>query len=507
MFNITIKDHESETTLSLDDALKELNNAMQRQQVGKALSYAKQIIVQAPKCLTAYNTLYQILSFQQKFLLLEQTALQAIKYNPEHSQSYHVLSNAYRFQRITHKAIEAMEKAVELSPAKTLWLNHLGIMHKELGHFELAVKHFDQCIVQAPRFTMAYWNRSDVNATMRSNDVAYLIALLDDETSFTTKEHVYAAYALFKHFESIENYEKAFSYLTLGASKQRSSFNYNHQIELNEHKGIKQVFSEEFLSQNKTPLIKTKAGAPDDSPIFICGLPRSGTTLAEQIISSHSDVSAGDELFELAQATQNILKKIKPKQAFPFLANELTIEHWQAIGKQYLSLTQHINTKRYFTDKMPLNYKAIGLIHMTLPSAKVVYCQRPPMDLLLGAYKQILDQGNKYTYDLDELTSMIIAHHYVMQHWLKVLPNKIFTLSYQSLINNQEETSRSLLQFLGLAWQDTCLNFHENNRVIHTLSNTQVRKPLFTNSLYAWHKYHDQLKPYANKMQEAGLTI
>ena len=509
MSNINIKVQESniELMLSLDDALIELDKAMLKQQAIKALTYAKQIVEQVPNCLSAYTTLYKILSFQQNFLDLEQVALQAIKHNPDHSLSYQTLSNAYRFQRKTNEALQAMKKAVELSPKNTQWLNALGIMHKELGHFDIAFTHFEQCILQSPNFTKAYWNRSDIKAQMPSNYIDHLTELLRSKKTSMNKEHVYAAYALFKHFESIKCFEEAFSYLKLGATKQRNNFNYDHQAELNEHKNIEQVFNSNFFSQNTTNITTSRADIPDDNPIFICGLPRSGTTLAEQIISSHTDVAAGDELYELAQATQNILQKVKPKQAFPFLANELTKEHWRSIGERYLDLTQHINSKRYFTDKMPLNYKAIGLIRMALPSAKIVYCQRPPLDLLLGAYKQILDQGNRYTYDLDELTSMIIAHHHLMQHWLKVLPNKIFTLNYQSLINNQKETTAKLLQFLGLEWQESCLNFHTNNRVIHTMSNTQVRQPLFSSGLNAWHKYKEQLSPYADKMQKAGLSV
>lgn len=509
MLSIKIREQESDTelVLSLEDALNKLDKAMLNQQADKALAYAEQVVAQAPNCLNAYATLYKILLFQQQFSDLEQIALYAIKHNSENSLSYQTLSNAYRFQRKTKEALNAMEKAVDLSPQNTHWLNDLGIMHKELGHFDVALIHFEQCILQSPNFTKAYWNRSDIKAQMPPNYIEHLTKLLNSKQAPNSKEQVYAAYALFKHFESTKCFKEAFNYLQLGATKQRKCFNYDHQAELNEHKNIEQVFSAQFFSRDTTDITISNVNIPDDSPIFICGLPRSGTTLTEQIISSHSDVSAGDELFELAQATQSVLQKAKPKQAFPFLANELTKEHWLNIGKRYLILTEHVNTKRYFTDKMPLNYKAIGLIHMALPKAKIVYCQRPPMDLLLGAYKQILDQGNRYTYDLDELTSMIIAHHNLMQYWLKIFPDKIFTLSYQNLINNQTETTEKLLQFLALEWQDSCLNFHTNDRVIHTLSNTQVRQPLFSNALNSWHRYKEQLSPYADKMQKAGLTI
>jgi tetratricopeptide (TPR) repeat protein len=507
LLNVILIDQESNEALllSLDVALNKLNDAMLKHKVDYSLAYAEQIIEQAPNCLSAYTSLYKVLSFQQRFSDLEKVALQAIKHNPKHPLSYNFLSNAYRFQRKTTQALKAMEKAVELSPENTDWLNNLGIMYKELGQLDKALKHFEQCIIQSPSFTKAYWNRSDIIPKMPNKYIEQLTTLLNSNETLAIKEQVYAAYALFKHYESIECFDEAFTYLKLGAQKQRNSFNYDHQSELNEHASITQVFNSNLLKQAFTDINISEDEIFDDSPIFICGLPRSGTTLAEQIVSSHTKVAAGDELFELAQATQYVLQKVKPNQPFPFLAKELTNEHWKDIGKQYLNLTKHINTQRYFTDKMPLNYKAIGLIHMSLPCAKIIYCQRPPMDLLLGAYKQILDQGNRYTYDLDELTSMIIAHHQLMQHWIKLLPNKIFTLNYKDLIQDQKKTTENLLNFLGLAWQDECLNFHKNNRVIHTISNTQVRQPLFMKSLNSWHKYKTQLSPYAEKMQKAGL--
>lgn len=504
---ISIPNAEKRETLALEEALKTLNTAVAKKQADIALAYAYQIIEQVPDCLAAYSILYKVLMLQQNYSTLENVTTKAIKENPNHALSHHTLANAYRFGRKPKLALQAMEKAVTLAPNNTNWLNDLAIMYKELGHFEQALIRFEQCISQSPMFTEAYWHRSDIKAAMPNHYVEQLIELVNQMNSSKHTEKVYACYALFRHFEEVESFEKAFSYLKLGSAMQRKSINYNHQTELTEHKNIESVFNPSLLSED---CIRNKVHtnfAPSDSPIFICGLPRSGTTLTEQIISSHSDVAAGDELFELAKATQLTLQEIKPKQAFPFLATELSSSDWLSIGKRYLELTQHINTKRFFTDKMPLNYKAIGLINLALPDAKIVYCQRPPMDLLLGAYKQVLGQGNKYTYDLDELTSMIIAHHRLMQHWLNVLPNKIFTLDYQQLINHQQETTEKLLHFLGLEWQESCLNFHLNNRIIHTLSNTQVRQPLYSSALNSWKKYQKQLTPYAEKMVAAGITL
>jgi len=488
-----------------------LRNTITQQQVNNAEYLAEQIITKAPKCTPAYHLLYKILSYQQKHSKLALYAKALISNNSDDALSHQTLANAYRFMRLPDKALAAMKCAVKLQPDNILWRNDLGIMYKESGELIVSQACFEQCINKQADFTPPYWHRSDITPEMPEQYVTRLQKIVEMRASTQNKAQiVHAAYALFKHFEAKKQYHEAFDFLTLGASTQRQGFNYNHQAELDEHQAIANAFDLNFFETRSVEVGRVAQSQSDmhaDSPIFICGLPRSGTTLTEQIISAHTLVTAGDELYELAQATQDVLQQIKPRQQFPFWSAELLPQHWQSIGERYLALTKHINTARYFTDKMPLNYKAIGLISQALPQAKIIYCHRPPMDLLLGAYKQILSTGNKYSYDLDELTDMIIAQHTLMQHWQAMLPNKIFTLSYSELINEQSNVTKALLDFLGLELQQTCIDFHNNPRTVHTVSNAQVRKPIFTSSVNAWQKYHKQLKPYAIKMQKAGLTL
>ena len=496
--------------LHLEEAVAKLANFIMLQQVVNATYLAKQIIAKEPCCTQAYHLLYKILSYQQNYAELAKYTQQLLTKEPNDSVSHFTLSKAFRFMRKPKQALIAIEEAVKLAPLNVFWRNDLGIMYKEQGKLIEAKHCFELCISQKSDFTPPYWYLSDITAQLPAEYTITLERIVLSANSAQQPEQlVHAAYALFKHYEAIKEYDKAFHYLSLGAVTQRQKFNYNHQNELLEHQAISEVFNREFFTarpETSHNSVNT-AKAQSDSPIFICGLPRSGTTLVEQIISAHIEVAAGDELYELAQATQNALQDIQPKKTFPYWADELSAKQWLDIGNRYLYLTEHINTSRYFTDKMPLNYKALGLIAQALPQAKIVYCNRPPMDLLLGAFKQILSSGNKYSYSLDELTDMIIAQHNLMQHWQEVLPNKIFKLNYEALINEQLQTTSSLLSFLGLDFQQACLDFHTNTRVVHTVSNAQVRKPLFNSSLNAWHQYKKQLMPYAIKMEKAGLII
>jgi tetratricopeptide (TPR) repeat protein len=497
-----------------EKALAMLQQAIQHQDAKKALMFAEQITSQYPSYIDAYLLYYKVLSFLQHFSTLERIAKQAISHHPDHALSHQVLSQAYRFQRKAPQAISSLIKAVELSPENLEWQYNLAIMHKENGDFQQAKLAFEYCINKAPDYASAYWHLSDISAKLTPQNQTNLTSLLSKDSEVDSQKKVYAAYTLFKHFEAIQDYNQAFHFLTLGATLKRNYTEYNHQLELAEHQKIAHVFTQDFISSAikanekdyKSRSLTTSTHS-DNSPIFICGLPRSGTTLTEQILSSHSQVVAGDELFELAQATQDILQSVKPNKAFPYWADELSPQDWRNIGERYIKLTKHINKSDYFTDKMPLNYKAIGLIRLALPEAKIIYCQRPPMDLLVGAYKQVFEQGHKYSYDLDQLASMIIAQHKLMMHWRAIFPENIFTLDYRALILDQKKTTQTLLQFLNLPWQDDCIDFHKNKRTVHTLSNTQVRKPLSNNSVDSWKNYSQQLKPYADKMVQAGLVI
>jgi len=505
ILTLTLDPHASTVDISLEDALAKLKEAINKQQATNAEHLAEQIIAQVPTSTPAYHLLYTILSFQQKYSKLAQYAQRLIHLMPNDSLSHFNLSSALRFMRQPNEALLSIEQAVKLAPNNISWRNSLGIMYKESGKFIKAQQCFERCIEQQSDFSPPYWLRSDITPKMPEHYVENLKQIIELNDAVKNRNQVvHAAYALFKHYQSENNYSTAFQYLTLGASTQRKGFNYHHQKELDEHKAIEKVFDSTLCAKAQDKNMTLSQG---DCPIFICGLPRSGTTLAEQIISAHSLVAAGDELFELAQATQNILQVVKPKKQFPMWADELSSDQWGDIGETYLRLTQHINTARYFTDKMPLNYKAIGLIHKALPQAKIVYCLRPPMDLLLGAYQQILSTGNQYSYDLDELTDMIIAQHQLMKHWITVLPGKIFTLDYKMLVSDQEKTTTKLLNFLALDMQQDCIDFHKNKRTVHTVSNTQIRKPIFKSSINSWHKYREQLTPYAVKMKKAGLTL
>ncbi|MEW6984016.1 sulfotransferase [Colwelliaceae bacterium 6471] len=499
--NLKIRKDDSGVDKSIAESLALLDKAYSARRSQQTEFLAKQIINQAPSTTAAYLPLFEVLKMQQRFDELEHLSQQGILHHPNEGLYYYNHAIALRFLREPLKATDAMSQAVKLCPNNYQWLNLLGIMNKENGQITDAQLCFSLCIENAPHYIAPYWHRSDLSAKLSLNEQEYLTTLLNSDLG-NINDKVYAAFTLYRHYQQRQGYGNAFHFLSRGAALKRAQLHYKHSDEILEHRSIAEVFNQQLFAKKKNIGKHTPNG---DNPIFICGMPRSGTTLAEQIISAHPLVNGGDELLELANATQTVLTPSLAQLGFPRWAPKLSSKQWSDIGEQYLLMTNGINNKRFFTDKMPLNYKAIGIIRLALPDAKIVYCQRDPMDILWGCYKQLFGQGNNFTYDLSELTEMIIAHHQLMQHWCSLFPEHIFTLDYQTLVHKQVSTTEKLLKFLTLDWHEQCLEYHRNPRTVHTMSNAQIRQPLFSSNISQWRNYQEQLMPYYQRFMQAGV--
>ena len=503
---------------NITELLSKLEQALQHQQARQVELLAKKIIQLDAKKLRAYHALFQLYEIQQNYRELLKTAEQSLEIFHQDPLSYYKLALAQRFLQQESSALTNLKQALALSPQHIHWRNLYGIMLKEKGQLKQAQQCFTDCLIQQPDFMLSYYNRSTLTAMLNAKDLAFLQAEFS-RNNLNPIDKMYCAYTLFKHFEQQQNYDQAFVYLTKASQLKRQQFVYDHKRDVCEHQQIAEVFSQKLINDISTKLVTPQTLKQDINnqcpAIFICGLPRSGTTLVEQIVSSHSQVNAGGELYALAQATQIVLQQCQPKQAFPFCMQELSVQDFMAIAENYQQLTYHfqnsnvqdpsVQKQQYFTDKMLLNYKAIGVIRLAMPTAKIIVCQRNAMDVLFGCYKQMLGEGNKYSYDLKELSDIIIAQQQLVAHWQVLFPEHIYVLKYENLVAQQEKVTRALLRFLDLPFEQACIDFHQNQRVVHTLSNVQVRQPLFSTGIEQWKNYQQPLAPYYQKFKQAGL--
>jgi tetratricopeptide (TPR) repeat protein len=453
---------------------------------------ARQIVAQCPTYNSAYDALCYILAQAGRYLELETLCIGWVEHCPDHIAAHLNLSTALRQQQQHVRAIQSLQVAMEMEPDNVVLLNQLATLHKEIGECSKALVLDQRIIALDPEFAEAYWNRADLYAEVTESELDRMQNIAANPALPASKK-AYLYYAIARGYEHQQRHSESFKYIALGAKNKHSTFKHNHAVEMAMMARIPEVFTADLYA-NQHDINNSNV------PIFICGLPRSGTTLVEHIISSHSQVIAGDELFELARATENYLSSVKVTTAYPDWVPTVPQEAWQAIGDDYLSLTKRLQTQRHFTDKMPLNYKALGIVKLALPRAKIIHCSRHPLDNLFGCYKQLFGDGLAFTYDLTELADTYLMYREVMRHWYQLFPNQILDVQYESLVRDQEGQTRRILDFLGLEWSQDCLDFHRNSRVVHTASNSQVRKPLFSSSIGRWRNYEKELAVLSERL-------
>ena len=248
------------------------------------------------------------------------------------------------------------------------------------------------------------------------------------------------------------------------------------------------VFSRDFLDE------ESGSGENNAEAIFIVGLPRTGSTLIEQILASHSEVDGTHELPELSQLSQNLPAADFIRSHFPENVVDLAQDAYQSLGGEYLERTRKYRSgKAFFTDKNPGNFMHIGLLQLILPNAKVIDARRHPLDTCLGCFKQLFARGQSFSYDLEELGEYYLQYQRLMDHWDAVLPGKVLPVQYEEITADLESQIRRILEHCDLPWDENCLRFYETKRDVRTASSEQVRRPIYKSSVNLWRHYESQL--------------
>jgi hypothetical protein len=306
------------------------------------------------------------------------------------------------------------------------------------------------------------------------------------------QDSIQLAFALGKAHEDLGNFDKSMQFVMQAAGLKRSSIDYSISESRAKFEKIRAVFTTDFFSKN------ADTGVHDQTPIFILGMPRSGTSLVEQILASHPDCFGAGEISDLAIACDSATDAALQGQApsFPDGLSQLQADAFADMGRQYLARIRHYSPDaKFITDKMPHNFLRIGLIKTILPDAKIIHCRRDPMDNCLSIFKTYLVSGHRYSYDLSELGQYYKLYQALMAYWQDCLPGFIYDQSYEDLVKSPEQQVSRLLQHCGLAWNDDCLNFHQTRRKIGTASSAQVSRPIYRKSVKLWQQYEKHLEP------------
>lgn len=403
----------------------------------------------------------------------------------------------------TQSSAQHYQQALSLAPDNAGIHFNLASVQRYLGKLADAEEHLEKAIALNPTDAEAHLLLSSLDKqTAASNHIERLQRTLQqhaDNLPLLARSQLH--YALAKELEDTQQYPASFDALRQGATLKRQNMQYQPENDIATLHKLGEVFNRDWLQQ-------PPCGEPSEEPIFILGLPRTGSTLVERILSAHSDVHSAGELnnFSLVMMAQCKAANPTPPASKLDLVERTAQLDMQQLGRAYIDSTRpDTGHTKHFIDKLPLNSLNLGLISQALPKAKLIYVKRHPMDTCYAIYKQLFTQGYPFSYDLTELANYYIAHHQLMQHWQQALGDRLLTVNYEGLVAHLQPEVERLLDYCGLPWQDACLAFYQQDTAAKTASATQVRQPVYSGSVGKWKAYAEQLAPLRRALTEAGI--
>jgi tetratricopeptide (TPR) repeat protein len=467
------------------DALRLLaliaSNAEKSEEAEKLLVRAIGI---APDFSQALLDLGRLCKEQDRFAEALEYFDRAVALDPSQPQAHFMRGSTFARASFTHEAIEAYRKCLALRPSHIGALLGLGHVLKAIGDYDGAVESYGACIREAPDFGETYWSLANLK-TYRFDGAAIAEMETRAAASANPQSEVNFLFALGKAHEDRGDFEQAWRCYRSGNEKQRAQVAYDPvQTEVMNDRLI-ETYSAGFVAA------RAHAGNLDASPIFIVGLPRSGSTLLEQILASHREVEGTSELPYIGRIATSLNRNREGGLNYPEAMRELSPEHLRALGDDYLAYARmHRRTAApRFIDKMPNNFPNAGFIATILPHAKIVDARRHPLDACLSCYRQLFAKGQNFTYDLTEIGEYYLQYQRMMDHWARVLPGRMLTVQYEEVVADFENQVRRLLDFCGLPWEDACSRFYESDRTVRTPSSEQVRQPIYDRSVGYFRNY------------------
>lgn len=472
----------------------------------RALGHFQSALQLRPEYAEAYIGLGKVYRAKTELLVAERYAKQAIEINPSKAEFYQFLAEIYTDQGETQQALIYFEKALSMDPTSGSVLVSKANLLLELGEASAAEALLSQAVTDSSKMTQLSAHCSLVQLrTVKPHDQSMqtLLSLLGNRDHLSPNQREFLHFSLGKCYEDIGEWSTAFEYYTKGCQLKRSRIHYSSA----EHQQFTLSIAQSFT---KDTIERLRASANSSAlPIFIVGMPRSGTTLVEQIIASHPSVYGAGELNHLSTITACTVESPMGEMGYPGNVVYLTPSRCRAIADEYITcLQRHAPTASRITDKMPGNFMVIGLIHALLPEAKIIHVERNPIDTCLSCYTKLFRQGQLFSYDLTELGQYYVNYRRIMAHWRSILPAEAwFNVYYEGLVSSLESEARQLIAYCGLEWDPACLNFYNIKRQVRTASLIQVRKPIYTTSVERWRQVEGELAPLIKVLEENGEII
>ena len=387
-------------------------------------------------------------------------------------------------------AIAMYRQLLAASPESADLHVSLGHCLKAVGRQKEATQSYQTAVAARPGFGDAYWSLANLKTYRFSPDEITHMLAAEAAPNVHPVDRYHLYFALGKAFEDRNEYAESWQFYERGNALKRAESHYHPEItETNTRQQI-EVCTAQFFAA------RAGAGVPDPDPILIVGLPRSGSTLIEQILASHSQVDGTQELADI----QRIVLGMRGCQSdfddpsYPGVLAELTLEDFRMLGERYMADTRaYRNEKPFFIDKMPNNFRHIGLIHLMMPNAKIIDVRREPVACCFSNLKQLFARGQEFTYSVEDIARYYRTYLDLMRHWDRVLPGRVLRVFYEDVVEDLEGNVRRILEFSGLEFEPGCVEFYKTERSVRTASSEQVRQPIFREGLAQWRNYEPWL--------------
>ena len=445
-----------------------------------------------------------VLIQRHKFVQALAEVQRLIDLEPE-NRSYRTLrANAFVGLGRHDDALESYRGLLNGAPADEEL--HLSVGHalKTLGRQPEAITAYREAALARPDFGDAYWSLANLKTYRFTDDEVASMRVQADARTTAVADQYHLCFALGKALEDRVEFASSFEFYERGNALKKSASRY--RIETLERSTARQeeVCTREFFAA------RSGFGCPSPDPIFIVGLPRAGSTLLEQILASHSQVEGTMELAEIPRLALHLSGREGNTQesAYPGVLADLPPERFRELGEKYLADTRVLRSggKPHFIDKMPNNFRHVGLLHLMLPNARIIDARREPMACCFSNFKQLFASGQEFTYSLEDIGRYYRAYLRLMDHWDAVLPGRVLRVQHESVVADLEGNVRRLLEFCGLEFESACLQFWKTERNVRTASSEQVRRPIFTEGLEQWRNFEPWLGPLKEALAGGGVV-
>jgi tetratricopeptide (TPR) repeat protein len=483
---LAIDPGDAETQFNLAEAFRNRNRHQE------AIELYQKVLAVSPGSAVAHNNL----AISLQALDRDDEAIahyeQALAIRPSYAEVHNNLGTAMQKRRRFDEAIACYQKALAINPEHAESHNNIGVTLQGLGRLGEAEQAYERAVALAPRRAQFHLNLANSRRfTPGDPRLEALEALAADAAALSGNDRIALNFALGKAFADLGQHEQAFRCLLDGNALKRQQVPYNESVMLGLFERIRAVFTGELMAGRRA------AGHPSSTPVFIIGMPRSGTTLVEQILASHSKVFGAGELDELGNVTVSFRRPDGAAMVFPEMVPGLSDDELRQLGSRYVQrVIGRARTAARAVDKMPSNFLLAGLIHLALPNARIIHTRRDPIDTCWSCFSVLFAHDLPHTNDLRELGRYYRAYRALMAHWRDVLPEGVMLdVQYEDVVDDLEGQARRLIAHCGLDWEDGCLAFHLAQRPVLTASARQVRQPIYRGSVGRWRPYEALLQP------------